>query len=289
MAWIKFEKDLLTDPRVLRIARSLQSRWLMFDASATPNNEQYDPCNAVALPAVTLVCGALVTLWSMADTHLGNDSQLPLGIDELDEVIGIPGFCALLPQDWLIPVNASIVKLPNFHKHNGTEAKKKAVTQKRVAKFRERNATALQPVTHIALPDQTRPDHTNTRPEKTKPDKSGKSKAFAPQAALSDVDPQIVADWLLVRETKKAAVTETAIKGIRVEAEKAGMSMQEVLKLCCERNWSGFKASWDRNDNPHGNGGNGKSTSKQAQLEAHNAAVAASVIARGPKGNQNEN
>jgi len=149
--WIKFEKDLLTDPRVLRIAKVLERRWITFDTSAKYYSDPSDSSNAAALPAVTLVCGALVRIWSLADTHIGPDNVLPLGIDELDEVVGIPGFCASLPADWLIPVDEHSVELPEYHAHNGTEAKKRAVTQKRVSRFR---AQALQGSNGRALPDQ---------------------------------------------------------------------------------------------------------------------------------------
>lgn len=153
MAWIKFEKDLLTDPRVLRIAKNLEQRWQLTDAEPLPS------CNAATLPAVTLVCGALVRIWCLADTHVGEDDVLPLGIDEINEHIGIPGFCELLPVDWLVEIDNQSVKLPNFHAHNGTEAKKRAVTQKRVAKFR----SSVTPRNAPALPDQTK-----TRPDKTR-------------------------------------------------------------------------------------------------------------------------
>lgn len=155
MAWIKFEKDLLTDPRVLRIAKTLQARWKLYEEIAA--GDGLGMSNDEALPAVTLVCGALVRIWSLADTHVGTDDVLPLGFDELDEHLGIPGFCALLPADWLVRIDDTSVKLPNFHAHNGTEAKRNAVTQKRVAAFRSRNAPPL--------PDQTktRPDHRSTR------------------------------------------------------------------------------------------------------------------------------
>ena len=153
MAWIKFEKDLLTDPRVLRIARILRSRLCIVEL-----DENYaQTCNAHALPDVTLVCGALVRIWSMADTHVDEDDVLPLGFDDLNKHLGIPGFCQLLPPEWIQEIDKDSVKLPNFHAHNGTEAKKKAVTQKRVAAFRSRNA--------LALPDQTK---TRPRPEKKK-------------------------------------------------------------------------------------------------------------------------
>ena len=51
-------------------------------------------------------------------------------------------------------------------------------------------------------------------------------------------------DWLKLRKAKKAAVTQTALDGIQREADKAGVSLQTVLEMCCERGWTGFKAEW---------------------------------------------
>jgi uncharacterized protein YdaU (DUF1376 family) len=51
-------------------------------------------------------------------------------------------------------------------------------------------------------------------------------------------------DWLSLRKTKKAAVTQTAIDGIAREASKAGVSLQVALETCCARGWTGFKAEW---------------------------------------------
>ena len=136
--WIKFEKDLQIDPRVLRMAKALDRRLTLFDG---PQSD-YDPCNAAALPAVTLVCGALVRLWSLADSHVGEDDVLDLSADEVDDYIGIPGFCQIMPADWM-QVGDGVVKLPGFHAHNGTAAKKRAVTQNRVAAHRTRNAESV--------------------------------------------------------------------------------------------------------------------------------------------------
>ena len=51
-------------------------------------------------------------------------------------------------------------------------------------------------------------------------------------------------DWLKLRKTKKAAVTQTAVDGIEREARKAGVSLQVALETCCARGWTGFKAEW---------------------------------------------
>ena len=58
------------------------------------------------------------------------------------------------------------------------------------------------------------------------------------------VEPEVWSDFLKIRKAKRAAMTATALKGIQREADKAGMSLQSVLEMCCERGWQGFNASW---------------------------------------------
>jgi hypothetical protein len=149
--WIKVEKELETDPRTLRMAKALAKRFNFF-----PLDAALDPCNAVALPAVTLVCGSLTRLWIFADSHIREDNTLDMGAVEIDEWLGIPGFCDLMPDDWLIRIGEDRVELPGFLDHNGVEAKKKALTGKRVANHRSRKA--VTECNAPALPDQTRPD-----------------------------------------------------------------------------------------------------------------------------------
>jgi hypothetical protein len=61
---------------------------------------------------------------------------------------------------------------------------------------------------------------------------------------LADLSPQVVADFKALRKAKKAAITVTAIEGIRREASKAGVTLERALAICCERGWTGFKAEW---------------------------------------------
>lgn len=60
----------------------------------------------------------------------------------------------------------------------------------------------------------------------------------------SDVPEPLWSDFLAVRRAAKAPLTATALAGIRREAAKAGMSIEDVLSLCCERGWRGFNAGW---------------------------------------------
>lgn len=72
-----------------------------------------------------------------------------------------------------------------------------------------------------------------------------KSNPIAPKVAIPiGVSELVWNDFLTLRKTKKMAVTLTALKGIAREAEKANKPLEEVLSICCERGWAGFKAEW---------------------------------------------
>jgi len=63
-------------------------------------------------------------------------------------------------------------------------------------------------------------------------------------ATPSGVADSVWQDWLILRKTKRAAVTQSALDGIARESKKAGISLQEALETCCMRGWTGFKADW---------------------------------------------
>jgi len=58
------------------------------------------------------------------------------------------------------------------------------------------------------------------------------------------VSNEVFNDFVKLRKGLKAPVTETAIKGLDREGRKAGMTLQEVMELCCQNGWRGFKAEW---------------------------------------------
>ena len=63
----------------------------------------------------------------------------------------------------------------------------------------------------------------------------------------SGVDDRVWSDFLALRKAKRALLTETALVGIAREATKAGITLDEALRTCCERGWQGFKAEWASN------------------------------------------
>ncbi len=58
------------------------------------------------------------------------------------------------------------------------------------------------------------------------------------------VSDQVWSDFTALRQTKRSPITQTALDGIDREAKKAGITLNDALRMCCERGWQGFKASW---------------------------------------------
>ena len=62
------------------------------------------------------------------------------------------------------------------------------------------------------------------------------------------VSEQVWEDFSALRTKRRAPITETALRGIQREAEKAGISLEAALSTCCERGWQGFMAKWYRRE-----------------------------------------
>lgn len=59
-----------------------------------------------------------------------------------------------------------------------------------------------------------------------------------------DVSPEVAEAYGQLRKRLRAPLSDIAVKGLRREARKAGMTIEAVLTLCCERSWRGFSAEW---------------------------------------------
>ncbi len=59
---------------------------------------------------------------------------------------------------------------------------------------------------------------------------------------------QLAKDFIAHRKVKKSVITETVLNGFQREADKAGISLVEAITISIERNWQGFRASWDWQD-----------------------------------------
>ncbi len=79
-------------------------------------------------------------------------------------------------------------------------------------------------------------------PTKNQEPRTNKDKGLAGKP--DEVSDQIWSDFLRVRKAHNAPITKTALAKIIVESVKANLTVEEVLKLCVEKNWRGFEAEW---------------------------------------------
>jgi hypothetical protein len=154
--WIKMECTTPDKPEVIRMADLLD-----LDQDA--------------------VLGKLVRLWMWADLQSVDGNALRVTERALDRIVFCPGFAAALRQvGWLKGRDAAL-QLPNFDRHNGQSAKKRAETNRRVAKHRQkqraRNDDVTQPALQKALPEKRREDIKPPSPDGDVPPWQGETAA----------------------------------------------------------------------------------------------------------------
>jgi uncharacterized protein YdaU (DUF1376 family) len=65
------------------------------------------------------------------------------------------------------------------------------------------------------------------------------------------VSDSVFNDFVKLRKGLKAPVTDTAINALAREGAKAGMSLEQVMTICCQNGWRGFKAEWVKDKVPN--------------------------------------
>jgi hypothetical protein len=152
--WIKVEKSTSRKPEVLRLASLL---------SIHPDHAY----------------GLCFRFWCWCDDNLSSSAIPGMTIEQLDVMMGHPGFAsALVSVGWLQAREGSLA-IPNFNRHLSQSAKSRALTARRQDKFRSRNSNARS-VTKT-LPEERRGE------EKRK--EVGGNTARPPVSAIGDPDP----------------------------------------------------------------------------------------------------
>lgn len=84
--------------------------------------------------------------------------------------------------------------------------------------------------------------------------KEPKAKNFNFKRNLIDLGlkENLVDDWLKVRKTKKLTNTETAFNNLKIEFDKSGKEITEIINHCVTQSWGGFKAAWKWEDSNSG-------------------------------------
>jgi hypothetical protein len=136
--WIKVEIGLPEKPEVLKVARLL--------------NIHRDQ-----------VVGTMVRFWAWAGANSVDGFVTHVALRDVDDVVGCQGFAsALRSVGWLLEAGENRLSIPNFDRHNGQSAKKRALTSSRQERFR--NAPVDASVTLTALPEKRREEKKQETP-----------------------------------------------------------------------------------------------------------------------------
>lgn len=109
--WIKMRGNLWDDPRITKI------------------------CELTEQTEATIV-GACYWLWATADQHTANGTLEGMSLYSIDRKTGVKGFAAAMVHVGWIADSEHGVQILRFEDHNGTSAKKRAQTAKRVSTHR---------------------------------------------------------------------------------------------------------------------------------------------------------
>jgi uncharacterized protein YdaU (DUF1376 family) len=183
----------------------------------------------------------LIWMYYDSEKPLKADARLlafQVGAPEQDVELILQSFFSLQEDGW--HQTRCDQEIADYHAY----LEKKANAGRASAERRKNNsATGVQQMlsesSTVEQPNH-KPLTTNQQPENQEP----KVKRQQAIACPSDVDQQVWGDWVQLRKTKRATVTQTVIDGARNEAEKAGMSLSEFLAVWCRRGSQGLEASW---------------------------------------------
>lgn len=79
----------------------------------------------------------------------------------------------------------------------------------------------------------------------------GKRAVQRPEA----IDETVWLDWIAARKAKRVGmVTATVLTSVESQAAIAGISTEQAIRICAERGWATFDASWDWQSKPKTNG-----------------------------------
>lgn len=140
--WIKVRTSLSTDPKVLRIASIISKTTYVGKSLQQVSDER-------VIRDVTrdVTVASLVTLWSVTNEHTRDGVWNNVTPNELDDVVGLVGFCdALIQVGWLIhdEDNDKCI-LPNFLEYNspvGSTSRSKGAERQKA--YRERKKLEAQ-------------------------------------------------------------------------------------------------------------------------------------------------
>lgn len=146
------------------------------------------------------------------------------------------------------------------HTQEGTKNRTHLSTKNRTqegTKFRTGTGNTGIRQEDTGIDTRTTPDDLVLFPDTEQP-KAKSKRTKTTVARPDDVGEQVWDEFLILRKEKRKTFTELALRGMRREAEAAGLSLEEAMTMCVEQGWRSFQAKYVLDK-----GGNGYRSKRQ--------------------------
>jgi hypothetical protein len=136
-------------------------------------------------------------------------------------------------------------------KINGLRDNKKSTISSglRLRKVQALNSKSLEPRHEPSYNHQKEPSSKDIKKTKkhSKPKKQETSKKQDELELLRTygISGDLAIDFIAHRKTKRVSVSKTVLNGYQREASKAGIALEDAIRISIERGWQGFKSNWD--------------------------------------------
>ena len=227
------------------------------------------------------VTGKLIRVWIWADQQTIDGNAKGVTRMLLDRITGVTGFAnAMLQTCWLEEINGSLA-FSGFDKHNGQGAKKRAESNRRVSKHREKlkqECNADSVTKSVTREEKRREEKSNNKKENIKKKKSvSRATKLKDDFLLTDHRLNLANTYWIERDRPDlAARTQEIFDAFTNHAKANGKSYVD---------WDAAWTTWYTNAvkferKPHENGSSGiRKPSRDEQIEQ-----AAEEYLRGSKG-----
>jgi hypothetical protein len=145
--------------------------WIKMEIATPEKGETLAITAAMGWDDPDLAVGKLFRVWRWFDQHTIDGNAPGVTPALLDRFVAAPGFAEAMRSVGWLTINSDGLTLPNFDRHNGTTAKSRALTAKRVKKFKQGNADIVTRALPAALPkeEKRREEKKNQKKESSSP------------------------------------------------------------------------------------------------------------------------
>lgn len=218
--------------------------WLKIECATPDKPHMLAITAAMGWDDPDLAFAKLFRLWRWFDQHTINGNAAGVTPALLDRVIGVTGFVQAVANVGWLTISADGICLARFDEHNGDTAKNRAQTAKRVAEHKSNakgNGFGNADTVTENVPRGRGRGRGRDKSSSLRSEDGARPKAIACPDGVTE---RVWADWLQLRKTKKAPVTETVLTSAQDESAKAGMTLNDFLSVWCARGSQGLQADW---------------------------------------------